>query len=110
GYTLTVDSFFGAQTEGIVKQFQKDHFLENNGIVNEITKGAMIEELAKPKIPDKKIHTGSYFQRGNAGAAVFELQRALNSSGLSISIEEDGVFGTQTKNAVKEFQRHYLLK
>ena len=36
--------------------------------------------------------------------------KTLNSSGLSISIEEDGVFGSQTKNAVKEFQRHHGLK
>ena len=110
GYTLTVDGFFGTETEGVVKQFQKDHFLEENGIVNEMTKGAMEEELAKPKIPEKKIHTGSYLHKGNAGAAVLELQRALNISGASVSIDEDGVYGRQTKNAVKEFQRQRRLK
>lgn len=44
-------------------------------------------------------------EKGERGAEVFGLQRGLNSIGWA-SLDEDGIFGDQTKNAVIRFQEN----
>ncbi|HSN98069.1 MAG TPA: peptidoglycan-binding protein, partial [Candidatus Nanopelagicales bacterium] len=46
-------------------------------------------------------------RRGDRGPAVLELQRKLNRAGYPVV--EDGVFGQETENAVKQFQRDNYL-
>ena len=47
-------------------------------------------------------------EKGSSGSEVTRLQQALNALGYAVSA--DGVFGTQTRNAVKTFQADHQLK
>lgn len=105
GYEITVDGAFGPQTQKTLKAFQKDNSIEVTGIYDAVTKGALQAALSKPKVPDSKITTGAYLKKGAAGAAVVTLQKALNKNGANPAIDEDGVFGNGTLEAVKAFQK-----
>jgi peptidoglycan hydrolase-like protein with peptidoglycan-binding domain len=104
-YDIVVDGSFGAKTEKAVKQFQKDHSLEATGIVDAITEGAMEHALTKPNVTDAKIQTGAYLKKGDNGAVVIALQKALNKNGAKPAVIEDGVFGNGTFEALKKFQK-----
>lgn len=108
-YTITVDGDFGEKTEAVVKQFQKDNGLVLTGIVNDVVEGAMEAALRKPKVPEKKTVTGAYLKKGDAGAAVVALQKAINKTGIKTKLEEDGVFGQATVDALKAFQKKNKL-
>lgn len=108
-YTITVDGDFGAKTETVVKQFQQDHGLAMTGKVNDVTEGALEAALRKPKVPEKKTVTGAYLKKGDAGAVVVALQKALNKTGSKVKLEEDGVFGQATVDALKAFQKKNKL-
>ena len=47
-------------------------------------------------------------EKGSSGSAVTRMQQALNTLGYAVGT--DGVFGTQTRNAVKTFQADHQLK
>ena len=49
----------------------------------------------------------SQVQYGSQGNDVLELQKLLNQNGYSLT--EDGIFGTNTQNAVKDYQKKYGL-
>ncbi len=105
-YTGTiVDGDFGSTTEKIIKQFQQDHGLEVTGIVNDIVEGVLLAELNKPKVADTKLTTGSYLKKGNSGAAVVALQKALNKKDSNPAVAEDGVFGADTVVALQAYQK-----
>ncbi len=104
GYTIIVDGEFGKGTEKIVKQFQTEHGLEPTGMVTPVTKGAIEAELAKPKVPDNKLTTGIFLQKGDSGAAVLALQKALLKKASGSTLTADGVFGNQTFKALKTYQ------
>jgi hypothetical protein len=101
---VTVDGDFGATTEKLVKQFQQEHGLVITGVVDAIVEGALQAELNKPKVADTKLTTGVYLKKGNSGAAVVALQKALNRNGARPLLTEDGVFGTGTVVALKAYQ------
>lgn len=46
--------------------------------------------------------------RGSTGDSVRDLQRKLNANGYKL--DEDGVFGNNTYNAVVDYQRKYNLR
>ena len=50
----------------------------------------------------------SALELGSSGAAVSRLQQALTT--LGYPLKADGVYGTQTRNAVKSFQADHQLK
>lgn len=104
-YNITVDGFFGNETVALVKKFQQDHHLEITGIVTPALLGAIEGEANEPKVSASKFTTGSYLRKGNSGAAVLELQKALNVAGANPAIKEDGVFDSGTVAAVKDLQR-----
>jgi len=108
GYKMVVDGDFGPGTEAAVKKFQADHGLAESGTVGVITEGAMEAEKSRPKVKDSKLTTGVYLRKGDAGAAVVVLQKALNRKG-SNRIVEDGVFGADTVVALKAFQKSHKL-
>ena len=104
-YVITVDGFFGDETEKIIKQFQKDHGLTVTGEVTPALLGAIQGQASEPDIPTKKFTTGSYLRKGNSGAAVLTLQTALNVAGTNPKLTEDGVFDNATVTALKNFQK-----
>lgn len=108
GYEMVVDGDFGPGTEAAVKKFQGEHGLPATGTVDAITEGALEAEKNKPKVKDSKLTTGVYLRKGDAGAAVLALQKALNRKG-SKRIGEDGVFGGETVEALKAFQKSNKL-
>ncbi len=109
-YTIDVDGIFGEETETVLKQFQKEHFLEETGIIDPAVMGAMEEEIGRNKQVAEKTSTASYLQKGNSGAPVKALQRALNDAGANPKLTADGVFGNDTLIAVKKFQQGQNLK
>ncbi|HLP14095.1 MAG TPA: peptidoglycan-binding protein [Flavobacteriales bacterium] len=110
GYKLTVDGDFGTETEKTVKQFQKDNKLPVTGEADEALRG-LIENKLKPKpVKEDKLTTGSYLKKGNSGAPVVALQKALNKKAAKPKLVEDGVFGDDTVKAVKYFQQKSNLK
>lgn len=108
-FKITVDGIFGTETEDSVKQFQQKHSLPVTGIVTSEVSGAIEEEASLPKVPVKKFITGSYLRKGDSGNAVLLIQQALNAKGANPEINEDGVFGNSTLNAVKNFQKQNQL-
>jgi peptidoglycan hydrolase-like protein with peptidoglycan-binding domain len=104
-YNITVDGFFGDETEKIIKQFQQDHGLMVTGEVTPALLGSIQEQASEPGVPPKKFTTGSYLRKGNSGAGVLALQEALNVAGASPKVAEDGVFGSATVSALKAFQK-----
>ncbi|NET41497.1 peptidoglycan-binding protein [Okeania sp. SIO2B3] len=94
GYgSLVADGIFGVRTDSTVKQFQKDRNLTVDGIVGSQTWGALVP----PTI-----------SRGSSGDDVKRLQMILNEMGYSLVV--DGIFGSNTEAAVKEFQKNTTLE
>ncbi|MBN8576746.1 MAG: peptidoglycan-binding protein [Cyclobacteriaceae bacterium] len=109
GYSITVDGDYGIRTERVVKDFQNDQGLPTDGIVTPVLLGVMESELSRPKTVDKRIITGVFLRKGDCGTAVVTLQRALNKQGAHPMLSEDGVFGTDTYDALKVFQKKNKL-
>ncbi|GGA32784.1 peptidoglycan-binding protein [Okeania sp. KiyG1] len=94
GYgSLVADGIFGVRTDAAVKQFQKDRNLTVDGIVGSQT----WEALLPPTIA-----------RGSSSDDVERLQMTLNEMGYSLV--GDGIFGSNTEAAVKEFQKNSSLE
>ncbi len=83
GYGCTPDGIFGAQTAAAVRAFQSEHGLTADGIAGEKTLTALGEEVQW-------------------------VQNRLNALGYSAGTA-DGVFGSNTKKAVRAFQSDYGL-
>ncbi|UKJ09254.1 peptidoglycan-binding protein [Solitalea lacus] len=109
-FKITVDGFFGSETENIIKQFQQMHSLSVTGIVTPELLGVIQEEVSSPAIPEKRITSGAFLKKGDSGNVVVSIQHALNSLGINPVLEEDGVFGNDTLAAVKAFQQKKNLK
>ena len=92
GY-LVEDGVFGVRTDTAVKQFQKDRNLTVDGIVGSQT----LEALLPPTIG-----------WGSSSDDVERLQMILNEMGYSLVV--DGIFGSNTEAAVKEFQKNMPLE
>ncbi|HWG89228.1 MAG TPA: penicillin-insensitive murein endopeptidase [Candidatus Thermoplasmatota archaeon] len=89
GYSVSVDGIFGSGTESAVKSFQTNNGLTADGIVGPNTWGKLVVTV----------------QAGSSGDAVRAVQMQLNEKhnyGLSV----DGVFGSGTDSAVRNFQSH----
>jgi len=108
-FAITVDGIFGSETENIIKEFQQKHSLPVTGVASPELLGAIQEEASLPKVPAKKFTTGSYVRKGDSGHAVVSIQEALNAKGANPPIKADGVFGSDTVNAVKTFQQQNNL-
>lgn len=94
GANLQVDGKFGANTENAVKKFQTDNGLSADGVVGPNTWNKLLN--LNPDI--------TILRKGDKGSAVLYLQQMLLSYLYPIKLL-DGVFGSETENAVNEFQR-----
>ena len=94
GFNLSVDGIFGSRTESAVRQFQQNNGLSVDGIVGPNTWKTL---LTLPTYPT--------LRRGNSGAYVRFMQQLLESKLIPVGTI-DGIFGSRTENAVREFQEN----
>lgn len=102
GYDLGrtgVDGVFLGETRAAVIEFQGQHELSEDGIVGSETWAALVD--ATFTLGDRMLYLRLPYFHGND---VRSLQTALNSLGFSCG-DADGIFGTFTERAVREFQR-----
>ena len=89
---ISADGVFGSATERRVRSFQKTAGLRVTGIIDARTWDA-IEKRAHPFIA----YRSTVLRVGSRGPAVTAVQRALG-------VSADGVYGSRTEQAVRDFQ------
>jgi hypothetical protein len=94
GQSLTADGIFGTATRAAVINFQSSVGITQDGTVGANTWSALI--------------SGLQLVQGNSGDAVRAVQQVLHDK-YSFPLTIDGVFGSQTYEAVREFQLNYGL-
>ena len=101
GYNCgTVDGIFGSGTKGKVQEFQRNNGLMADGIVGAATWSALTSDNPVES------YSSVVFQKGSRGETVRKIQVRLEELGYSCGrASADGIFGTATENAIKEFQR-----
>ena len=131
----TADGIFGNNTERAVRSFQKANKLSVDGLAGKTTRQLIMNKAqgkaakatptpapaaavtpsptAAPSSspgssPSSLFGTYDTIRTGNKGDRVKTLQQSLITLGY-LSGKADGVFGSQTKNAVKAFQRNNRL-
>ncbi|BAK80878.1 peptidoglycan-binding domain-containing protein [Candidatus Arthromitus sp. SFB-rat-Yit] len=111
---------FGDETEKSVKDFQKIFNLKVDGIVGEKTwkKISLVYSLIKRLFGDyddaeEGMSNNRVLRLGSEGALVKEVQNNLNNILKYIpgykKLDEDGIFGENTKRAVEYFQKVFGL-
>ncbi|MDQ0858863.1 peptidoglycan-binding protein [Bacillus sp. V2I10] len=97
---IYVDGIFGQTTLKKVKEFQMRRHLKADGVVGPSTWTA----LYHTEFP----YPGYVVKIGDRGINVTKIQARLNDAGGSIKV--DGIFGPNTQQKVKEFQKKFGLK
>ena len=116
-----VDGTFGEDTMAAVQQFQQTFGLPSSGIADKGTQHKVTqiyaaitrwEELSCLSI-DAHEPPDSTLRKGSRSQEVMQLQGSINFTALYYSsvsvVTQDGIFGKQTTNAVREFQRLFGL-
>lgn len=88
----TVDGIFGPRTALATKSFQASVSLSADGVIGRRTWTALLSAGSRPTLA-----------RGSTGADVSRLQRALTAA-LSRTVTIDGIFGSGTETAVRDYQ------
>lgn len=91
GYTLSIDSDFGPQTQATVKAFQAAQHLTVDGIVGPQTWLVLVVTT----------------REGSSDSTVVALQQQLNANGAHLTV--DGSFGPLTAAAIRSYQRSHRL-
>lgn len=92
GYPLDTDGVFGNNTQAATIEFQKFNGLTADGIIGKQSWSKLV--LQSPSI--------YILKKGSTGSAVQYLQYKLLSK--LYPLDADGIFGSETENAVKLFQ------
>ncbi len=93
-YSGKVDGIYGSNTERAVRKFQAAKGLAVDGICGSATLAAL--GIGK---------TSTVLRKGSSGDGVKQVQTRLANWGY-YSGKVDGIFGTNTENAVRKFQRN----
>lgn len=97
---LTADGVLGPQTKKAIKSFQRAHGLVADGIVGPLTRAAMAGGTA----------SASTATASTASSAKSTLPAATTRAvQAKLGLAADGVFGPQTRKAVRAFQRAHGL-
>lgn len=120
--TVAIDGVFGQDTENAVRAFQEYYGLPATGVVERST-WDKIDEVYINTVRDippsiyggrAKIYPGYFLIEGSRGEAVTDLQSYLSLIGQYYrdipQIPVTGYFGSQTENAVREFQRRFGIR
>lgn len=113
GYEVTVDGDFGRSTQEAVRAFQKANDLGSDGVAGPktfevlaggqgITVSSNDDGGTTTVSGEKPTFTGP-LQLGSRGSQVKALQELLKADGYDVST--DGVFGSTTMRAIRNFQR-----
>lgn len=103
-----VDGLFGPKTEAAVKTFQQLQGVEDNGTVDDLMWQSLQSYDPGAATPILKLHDGQ--DTPHLRIAVRRLQVGLKQLGyLPQTLMEDGLFGTQTDSAVRQFQNDRQL-
>lgn len=109
GYKLAVDGIRGPKTEAAVKDFQRKHKLAVDGIVGTKTLATLKKGTAKVS-SSAVVPFPGVLKEGSCGKEVERVQNALNTAAGKKFLSVDGVYGLNTKAAVKAYQsRHGLV-
>jgi N-acetylmuramoyl-L-alanine amidase len=105
GYDVAIDdpSEFGDATEAALRAFQEARSLRVDGVVGSSTWAALVESGFS--LGDRLLYFRAPMVRGDD---VVDLQRRLNGLGFDAG-REDGIFGSETNDALVEFQRASAL-
>ncbi len=118
--SVPVDGIWGSATKDAVRTFQRKNRLDPTGTVNKETWDRIYSEykkdcekssppLSMPIFP--RIPRGYYAEKGAEGFLVHAIQYMLNEVMTSYSeftwppIAQDGIYGTDTENAVSAYQK-----
>lgn len=110
-----VDGVYGPKTRDAVKKVQKAYGLKEDGIAGKETIAIIITfplDETEPE-PDPGSGDGALkgtLSKGDRGTRVKAMQERLILAGYLATGEDDGVFGSRTRAAVRLFQRAYSLK
>jgi N-acetylmuramoyl-L-alanine amidase len=91
---------FGTRTEQAVRSFQEQRGLRVDGLCGPQTWGALVESGFH--LGDRLLYNRQPMLRGDD---IADLQQRLNALGFDAG-REDGIFGKQTADALREFQRN----
>lgn len=125
--TLEVDGVFGASTEAVVKKFQKQFSLAQDGVVGRDTWYKIsyiyvaVKKLAELSSEGEAATgnlvagqwPGTLLRVGSRGDDVEQIQFWLNAVAEFVdtipTVTVDGIFGQATDRAVRAFQQHFGL-
>lgn len=103
-YARSVDGDYGSTTKEAVILFQLAHGLPPSGEADDATRAAIRAAENQGYRPGG----GVVYAEGNRGSMIVDMQQKLQSAGY-LSGGVDGVYGEDTKNAVKRYQQDHNI-
>lgn len=104
GFKTDVDGIFGPDTKKAVMDFQKSKGLKVDGIAGKDT----LDALNKKADKENNVSKNALYKKGDRGSKIKKLQSDLGKHGFSVAT--DSIFGQDTYNAVRSFQKSKNLQ